>query len=217
MLVKDAKQVAFSTDSVSLLAHVSLTCASIGKRTRIPKQKVIEARETNKQVSAQTQKQGNQVTEICSTMSNLKMATRALEIGHVRGEEKQGKCVPEPCSDELPSQSEIDEAITEEINGTVMAATNGTVKVPKPKTAVHEWEEGIQVPNSIARQQLNSTGRKSWADEVKAVTEIRAKPSIWENFDITRRANVGFKLEYVNPSKNGETVLCEMKTRRHLV
>jgi len=40
------------------------------------------------------------------------------------------------------------------------------------------------------------------------------KKSIWDDFDIVKLANVGYKLEYVTPIKKGKIVEIEMEDRR---
>ncbi|XP_019244532.1 PREDICTED: uncharacterized protein LOC109224406 [Nicotiana attenuata] len=64
-------------------------------------------------------------------------------------------------------------------------------------------------------------GRSSW--ERKIVVGRRAKiaeiapemntgGSIWDNFDITKVTNAGFKLEFVEPALHDETPVCEIET-----
>ncbi|OIT33889.1 PREDICTED: uncharacterized protein LOC109205431 [Nicotiana attenuata] len=119
----------------------------MGKRTRIPTQKMIGARESCKQAIKMTKKRGNQVNqdivENRSNCQNLKMANDEGEIEQIRGKEKEENKKETPCRIELPSQLEIDSAIEAMSNGTLMVGKDKVVeKVEKLKTAVQEWEEG---------------------------------------------------------------------------
>ncbi|XP_019237195.1 PREDICTED: uncharacterized protein LOC109217410 [Nicotiana attenuata] len=59
---------------------------------------------------------------------------------------------------------------------------------------------------------IQNSGRKSWADEVEEVTEKqRKKSSVWDNFDIAKISNAGYKLEYVQPRKIGENQIIEIE------
>ncbi|KAH0709164.1 hypothetical protein KY284_010591 [Solanum tuberosum] len=61
----------------------------------------------------------------------------------------------------------------------------------------------------------SGNSKKSWADEVEdEANELGKKKSIWDDFDIAKLANVGYKLEYVTPKKKGEIVEIEMEDIR---
>ncbi|XP_070038280.1 uncharacterized protein [Nicotiana tomentosiformis] len=42
----------------------------------------------------------------------------------------------------------------------------------------------------------------TWAEEVEASVEMATKSSIWDNFDITKVSNAGFKLDFIEPEKH---------------
>uniref|UniRef100_M1DD49 Uncharacterized protein n=1 Tax=Solanum tuberosum TaxID=4113 RepID=M1DD49_SOLTU len=54
------------------------------------------------------------------------------------------------------------------------------------------------------------SARKSWANEMESENEVRRKPSIWDNFDITKTSNAGFKLNFVSPITQGQIPVCEI-------
>lgn len=71
------------------------------------------------------------------------------------------------------------------------------------------WKEVIGTPMSKGN---TDRGTKSWAylvDEEQEVPE--GKNLVWDNFDITKVSNAGFKLEYVPPSKHGEANIVEIE------
>ncbi|KAH0738204.1 hypothetical protein KY290_036909 [Solanum tuberosum] len=74
--------------------------------------------------------------------------------------------------------------------------------VSSPKSILKEWNEAIYSPNMSAR--------KSWANEMESENEVRRKPSIWDNFDITKTSNAGFKLNFVSPITQGQIPVCEI-------
>lgn len=57
----------------------------------------------------------------------------------------------------------------------------------------------------------SSNQRLSWAGEVEAMDKMEKKSSIWDNFDVGKISNVGFKLDYVSPMKQGESAVCEVE------
>ncbi|KAH0709166.1 hypothetical protein KY284_010593 [Solanum tuberosum] len=62
----------------------------------------------------------------------------------------------------------------------------------------------------------SSKSKKSWADKVEdEANPLGKKKSIWDDFDIVKLANVGYKLEYVTPTKKGKLVEIEMEDRRY--
>ncbi|KAH0735031.1 hypothetical protein KY285_010738 [Solanum tuberosum] len=61
----------------------------------------------------------------------------------------------------------------------------------------------------------SGNNKKSWADEVEdEANELGKKKSIWDDFDIAKLANAGYKLEYVTRTKKGEIVEIEMEDIR---
>lgn len=77
------------------------------------------------------------------------------------------------------------------------------------KDRLAEWEKSIQ--SSGDRRKL------SWADEVelqeKQPTQLPS--SVWDNFDISKITNAGFKLEYVSPETEGDRKIGEIEAEGH--
>ncbi|KAH0646257.1 hypothetical protein KY290_034885 [Solanum tuberosum] len=94
------------------------------------------------------------------------------------------------------------ENLPEETNGTVIA-TKEQVR-QKQAQAMGIWTENIQ--SSRGGSQVESSSSKpSWANEVEEEFGSQGRQkSIWDDFDIAKLLNAGYKLEYVAPSKDGE-------------
>lgn len=58
-------------------------------------------------------------------------------------------------------------------------------------------------------QSVRSTRELSWADEVEEMLDTNVQGSIWDNFDITKVTNVGFKFDYIAPEMHEEIPVCE--------
>lgn len=57
----------------------------------------------------------------------------------------------------------------------------------------------------------SSSSWKSWTDIVKEeVTASAKKEAIWDNFEVTKVVNAGFKLDYVKQTKQGENQCIEI-------
>ncbi|XP_060183323.1 uncharacterized protein LOC132613322 [Lycium barbarum] len=170
----------------------------MGKRTRIPTQKAIEAQEGGKKGDTQMKMKDNQ-KKLGAKGVNTAGTPSTVATMAIVGEESNEV--------ELPSQLEIDEAIVVGSGETGAEATRETTTPPMKKvgsqTIMQEWEEAMQMSNN--------TGRQSWADEVDAAVEMRGKGSIWDNFDISKISNAGFKLDFVSPLKEGESHVCEIE------
>lgn len=69
-----------------------------------------------------------------------------------------------------------------------------------------QWEEAINEPIS----ESSSSGKKSWADQVKEEERTEKTNSILDNFHISKISNAGFKLEYVSPIKQGKSIIVEI-------
>ncbi|XP_009796054.1 uncharacterized protein [Nicotiana sylvestris] len=69
--------------------------------------------------------------------------------------------------------------------------------------AMNVWNEAILNPRNEGQSKSPGNGRKSWADEVEKELGIEKRTSIWEEFDIAKLSNAGFKLEYVQPKLYG--------------
>ncbi|MCD7451690.1 hypothetical protein HAX54_013073 [Datura stramonium] len=68
-----------------------------------------------------------------------------------------------------------------------------------------------QVSSGSERPTLNPSDGKDdghMADEVERSAEKEKKRSVWDNFDIRKISNVGFKLDYMTPDKCGEGSIC---------
>lgn len=74
--------------------------------------------------------------------------------------------------------------------------TNGAVK-----SASQSWTEVVQG--------TSSSRKLSWVEEVETMEEVEKKSSVWDNFDIGKIANAGFKLEFVASKVHGESTICE--------
>lgn len=80
-----------------------------------------------------------------------------------------------------------------------------TTTKDKGTTPPHrDWVESVQTGRS--------TRKLSWADEVEASPESSVNGSIWDNFDITRVTNAGFKLYYIAPEIHEEIPVDEIET-----
>lgn len=89
-------------------------------------------------------------------------------------------------------------------NETVLNNANG--EKSKLKQAMNLWNKVIQNPRSEGKVNSLSNGRKSWAGEVyEELGQQGKKSSIWDEFDIAKLSNAGFKLEYVSPKVQGES------------
>ncbi|KAM3325137.1 hypothetical protein P3S67_000261 [Capsicum chacoense] len=47
--------------------------------------------------------------------------------------------------------------------------------------------------------------------EDEEASVMKRKPSIWENFDISRVSNVCFKLKFITLNQEGESPVCEIE------
>lgn len=64
------------------------------------------------------------------------------------------------------------------------------------------WEDITVKSTNRGKQISPTTSKKSWTDEVEKTKDVaEKKSSIWDNFDIDKVINAGFKLEYVAPSR----------------
>ncbi|MCD9642496.1 hypothetical protein HAX54_029335 [Datura stramonium] len=61
-------------------------------------------------------------------------------------------------------------------------------------------------PRGMLMGDVNS--KSSWENEVERVHIAQKKASVWDNFDTTKMNNAGFKLEFVEPAKYGESSIC---------
>lgn len=60
-------------------------------------------------------------------------------------------------------------------------------------------------------QRPNTSPRLSWAEEAKAMEEEEKKKFVWDNFDIGKISNAGFKLEFISPKVHGDATMCEIE------
>lgn len=78
------------------------------------------------------------------------------------------------------------------------------LKATLEKENIMEWKDIVDTPPSLSSH--------SWADEVKAMESQRnakdtspiRNASVWDNFDISKISNAGFKLEFISPVKVGD-------------
>ncbi|WMV51956.1 hypothetical protein MTR67_045341 [Solanum verrucosum] len=77
-----------------------------------------------------------------------------------------------------------------------------TMEISKLEAPEH-WADVVHTSASSSKFFPSSSGAKSWADQVEAEIPI-SKASIWDNFDISKVSNAGFKLDYVAPEMQGE-------------
>ncbi|KAG5614830.1 hypothetical protein H5410_014654 [Solanum commersonii] len=94
------------------------------------------------------------------------------------------------------------ENLQEETNGIVIATKEHVRQ--KQSQVMGIWTENI--PSSRDGSQVESSSSKpSWANEVEEEVASQGRhKSIWDDFDIAKLSNAGYKLEYVAPSKDGE-------------
>ncbi|XP_070025730.1 uncharacterized protein [Nicotiana sylvestris] len=96
------------------------------------------------------------------------------------------------------------------VNGTVTGKLGNEKQ--KEIEAIQVWEEVQEASTSSNSMVHARDGRKSWADEVEEMNETHGKKSsVWDNFDITKISNVGYKLEYVQPKTTGELNFVEIE------
>lgn len=176
----------------------------MGRRARIPTKKAIEAQETMKLMSTkqkQSEIQGNQEVVgiqigVSQTLKEFGEEMTRAEVEHgavIRGTPRREDLHPQP-EDVKNNALKSDETVQKSLT------VNGQETVTSPKSILKEWNEAIHMSNS--------SGRKSWADEVEKEDEMPQKPSMWENFDITKTSNARFKLEFVTPITQGEAQVC---------
>lgn len=87
---------------------------------------------------------------------------------------------------------ELNEAITQ------ATVTNETMNVHEKS-----WTNVVKGANN-SRRLLRE-------DKVEAMDESEKKSSIWDNFDIGKISNAGFKLDYTSPNKQSESTVCEIE------
>ncbi|KAG5590350.1 hypothetical protein H5410_040864, partial [Solanum commersonii] len=58
--------------------------------------------------------------------------------------------------------------------------------------------------NQVTEETLEKTIGRITVDKVESSHELNKNRSIWDNFDITKISNAGFKLELVEPEMHGE-------------
>lgn len=73
------------------------------------------------------------------------------------------------------------------------------------------WDEIIRISGAGSPVE-SSNSKNSWADEVEEeATSKGRKKSIWDDFDITKLSNAGYKLEYIDLAKKGDIVEIELE------
>lgn len=80
----------------------------------------------------------------------------------------------------------------------------------KQKEAQQQWMD-VELDAS-GKSKPTSSRRKSWAEAVaKELGMPELKRSLWDNFDIAKVVNAGFKLDYVAPTTLGESSFVEIE------
>ncbi|KAG5624322.1 hypothetical protein H5410_009540 [Solanum commersonii] len=125
-----------------------------------------------------------------------------------RTEELQIKSI-DLASNQLKSNGNTGKEILTEkgqaqFNGTMLC--NKEAKRKQRDQATTIWDGVIQTIEYGSPVE-SSNSKKSWADRVEEeANTLGKKKSIWDDFDIAKLANGGYKLEYVTPTKKGEIV-----------
>ncbi|XP_019263718.1 PREDICTED: uncharacterized protein LOC109241432 [Nicotiana attenuata] len=108
------------------------------------------------------------------------------------------------CSEEKKKQKEIEVDFSE----TPLNASPSELRSP-------ELGEGSSKTSPNSQGTGAGSGKLSWADEAEIMEiaqEANSGGTIWDNFDITKVTNAGFKLEFVEPIVHDETPVCEIET-----
>lgn len=105
----------------------------------------------------------------------------------------------------------------EECKNTEPAKFNGTVTLSKTTDRNKQieagkiWSEVLRKSPTRIVEASSSNNKQSWADEVEEEEELmKSKRSIWDDFNISKLANAGYKLDYVAPSKSGAQQVMEI-------
>ncbi|KAG5619842.1 hypothetical protein H5410_005060 [Solanum commersonii] len=163
----------------------------MGKRTRAPSLKAIMAKEAQERLEeAQREKQSTRVN---------KKGAQSNETGKTM--QQGGIGIKSNTKESTEARSETRESMKQ----------SELVNPMGNREAQQLWKE-IAAVGIDGTEEPSNSGRKSWADEVEEMMEEPVKrSSIWDNFDIEKVVNAGFKLEYVAPSNTGKSVYVEIE------
>ncbi|XP_059293844.1 uncharacterized protein LOC132046996 isoform X2 [Lycium ferocissimum] len=156
----------------------------MGKRARIPTEKAAMAQENAKKGGGGKKKKDSQVP----------VQKEACIVAEVVSEQNGSNGLEMTQLEELQIVEHLEESPmpTETIIETTIPLSMGNSEV---RTRV-----AVNMGNSESKTE--SSRRLSWADEVEA--ELETRPSVWDNFSITKISNAGFKLDYVAPELHEE-------------
>ncbi|XP_059293843.1 uncharacterized protein LOC132046996 isoform X1 [Lycium ferocissimum] len=162
----------------------------MGKRARIPTEKAAMAQENAKKGGGGKKKKDSQVP----------VQKEACIVAEVVSEQNGSNGLEMTQLEELQIVEHLEESPmpTETIIETTIPLSMGNSEV---RTRV-----AVNMGNSESKTE--SSRRLSWADEVEA--ELETRPSVWDNFSITKISNAGFKLDYVAPELHEEVPVCEI-------
>ncbi|KAH0748716.1 hypothetical protein KY290_027948 [Solanum tuberosum] len=129
-----------------------------------------------------------------------------------KGVEELRQLSPDPVSVQLKNKAKVTtemliDNMQEQPNGTV-PCNQETLKQQQAKV-LEFWNEIVQTSWG-GSQVESSSSNQFWADEVEEEVASQGKKKlIWNEFDIAKLTNAGYKLEYVPPSKKGEKQVVE--------
>ncbi|KAH0723425.1 hypothetical protein KY285_005978 [Solanum tuberosum] len=186
----------------------------MGKRVCLPSQKAIMAKEAQimKGMSQRGQNSGQAGGN--NADSSRRVAVSGMKSVESKGEEDSLLRTTDLMSMQLRNKAKVTsevqiEKLQEETNGTVIGTKEQVRK--KQAQAMGIWTEIMQSSKG-GSQVESSSGKQSWADEVEEEVASKGRQkSIWDDFDIAKLSNAGYKLEYVAPSKDGEEQLVEIE------
>ncbi|MCD7447783.1 hypothetical protein HAX54_034768 [Datura stramonium] len=182
----------------------------MGRRTRVPTQKAIEFAEVTEQ---QRKKEG--VTKI--PLINLGKGENGGKIG---GNEKMalmdnpiGKSVADSVASSKELQSNESHVCVvqqgENLSSPTSPSAQQVTMVGNRLKTTMQSPNGVG-PNPMGRMSGSYSSKISWADEVERQQNMK-KVSVWDKFDIAKMSNAGFKLEFVEPTKHGESSICAIE------
>ncbi|KAG5616778.1 hypothetical protein H5410_016602 [Solanum commersonii] len=183
----------------------------MGKRARVPTQKALMAKEAlqmkgNSQRGRKTGQIEGKIVE-----SSLNVAESSTKSGARDTEKLKLRNVESP-SNQLVSAGIIERGISQgtgQVNETVPGCKDPLRQQHKQAESI--WD-GITRTSSVGSLVESSNSKKSWADEVEEETvSLGKKKSIWNDFDIAKLSNAGYKLEYVALGKEGDIVEIELE------
>ncbi|KAH0675380.1 hypothetical protein KY285_023181 [Solanum tuberosum] len=164
----------------------------MGRRERIPSQKALMAQES--QAATQRGRKSTQVVaEGTSSAVQAARSNETVKLGNGGSKIGQGDIAVGESSDSPIETQTIGRKTIE----------RGLVKEMQ-RVAKQIWEEIEEAQQRLDQADSASSGKKSWADQLEKENEtVKVRNSVWDNFDITKVSNAGYKLEYVAPLLDG--------------